>query len=164
MLIRRQLSLFVPSDGSAQLEALRTLLDPVQASLIPAHATLCRETDIGHLTVAGLEARLRSSIARAITLQFGRPVAFHGHGVLLPCIAGDQDFQALRAAILGTPDVRRHAPHITLAHPRNPSRSSNPLALAGELPATLSYTFSSIALIEQLDTTPWRVLLEVGLN
>jgi hypothetical protein len=38
-MIRRQLSLCVAAPESERLEALRTLLDPVQQAPIPVHAT-----------------------------------------------------------------------------------------------------------------------------
>lgn len=47
--IRRQLTLFVPEPRRAHLDALRQTLDPVQASLIGAHVTLCREDEIQDL-------------------------------------------------------------------------------------------------------------------
>jgi hypothetical protein len=68
--MRRQLSLYVPRAEGALLEAVRRVLDPVQAGLIPAHVTLCREDELGHVAAMEIEARLRM----AVTLGFGRPV------------------------------------------------------------------------------------------
>ena len=51
---RTQLSLFVPPAQSAQIETLRRLLDPIQAKLIPAHITLCREDELADFTPAAL--------------------------------------------------------------------------------------------------------------
>jgi 2'-5' RNA ligase len=157
--------MYVPATESCQLEAVRQVLDPVQAALIPAHVTLCREDEIGHLSVTEVEVRLRKSEAQPITLGFGRPVTFQGHGVVLPCVAGEQAFHQLRAQVLGTSAIRRHAPHITLAHPRNPPPSHESVADALGLLENLSFTFDTIASIEQLGTArPWRVLQEFTLT
>jgi 2'-5' RNA ligase superfamily len=155
---RKQLSMYVPSPDGIQLELVREALDPVQAGLIPAHVTLCREDEIDQLSTSEIEATLRSSALRPVTLCFGRPVIFQGHGVLLPCVAGEQAFHQLRTHVLGTTAIRRHAPHITLAHPRNPPSSKSSLADAMGLPDNLSYTFAKIAYIEQIGAAPWRVL------
>jgi 2'-5' RNA ligase len=151
--------MYVPSTEGIQLEALRQVLDPVQAGLIPAHVTLCREDEIGQLSAAEIEARLRRSAAEPITLGFGRPVSFQGHGILLPCVAGEQAFHQLRTQVLGTTAIRRHAPHITLAHPRNPPPLKGSLADAMGLSENLSFTFATIASIEQVAAAlPWRLL------
>jgi hypothetical protein len=157
--------MYVPSTGSAQLEALRQVLDPVQAGLIPAHVTLCREDEIGQLSGAELEARLRGSEAQPVALGFGRPVSFDGHGVLLPCVAGEQAFHHLRTQVLGATAIRRHAPHITLAHPRNPPPGKGSIADAVGLPEILSFTFATIVSIEQTGVaSPWRVLQSFALT
>ncbi len=163
MSTRTQLSLYVPQPAGASLEALRRLLDPIQANLIPAHVTLCREDELAHLPPGELEARLASPKAQPVTLHFGRPVAFDGHGILLPCIAGADDFQALREHLLGS-TARRHAPHLTLAHPRNPKSANNHLAHAESLPTPLSFTFAIVRHIEQTASSPWRVLREFPLQ
>jgi len=155
---RRQLSMYVPSADGVQLESVRKVLDPVQAGLIPAHVTLCREDEIDQLSALEIEARLRSSAVQPVTLCFGRPVIFQGHGVLLPSVAGEQAFHELRTHVLGTTAIRRDAPHITLAHPRNPPPSKSSLADAMGLPDNLSYTFAKIATIEQIGAAPWRML------
>lgn len=158
---RIQLSLYVSSAERALLESVRQLLDPIQARLIPAHVTLCREDELVDVAPALLRARLER--AGAVTLRFGPPEPFHGHGVLLPCVAGDDDFQALRRCVLGGGAVRRHAPHITLAHPRNPKASSNLAANVALLPGDLAFTFSSVCRIEQVGMQPWQVLDEFEL-
>ena len=68
---RNQLTRFAPMPDPEALEATRMLLDPVQASLIAAH----------------------------VTLRFGAAETFSGHGILLPSVAGEQEFQALRQLI-----------------------------------------------------------------
>ena len=48
--------------------------DPVQAGLIPAHVTLCRD-ELGQVSAMEIEARLRMAAAEPVTLGFGRPVS-----------------------------------------------------------------------------------------
>ena len=102
--------------------------------------------------------------AKPLTLQFGRPVVFQGHGILLPCIGGARDFQALREHVLGSCQIRHPAPHITLAHPRNPKSPDNCLANAEVLPEVMSIAFTNVCLIAQTGTTAWRVLQEFALG
>jgi len=161
---RRQLSLFVPVAEGAQLEKVRHELDPVQAALIPAHVTLCREDEIDQLSVSEIKARLQRSAAKPLTLSFGSPVIFQGHGLLLPCVAGEREFHELRTHLLGTTAIRRHAPHITLAHPRNPASTNRTLSDVIGLPYTLSYRFVAITSIEQVGGANWRVLREFMLT
>jgi 2'-5' RNA ligase len=160
MTTRTQLSLYVPSPLSEPLEEIRRRLDPIQRGLIPAHVTLCREDEIAALALGPSEirARLAEAGAAPITLRFGRPESFHGHGVLLPCIDGAREFQALREHVLGSRAIRHPEPHLTLAHPRNPRSPHNDLANAGPLPDDLSITFTTVSLIQQTGPQPWRVL------
>lgn len=155
---RRQLSMYVPAAEGARLESLRQELDPVQAALIPAHVTLCREDELVQWFDSEVEARLQASAAKPLTLSFGPPVIFQGHGILLPCVAGEREFHEVRSQVLATSTIRRHAPHITLAHPRNPPSANRSIANAMRLPYPLSYTFVTIASIEQVGDAPWRVL------
>jgi len=155
--------MYVPTAEGVQLEAARKLLDPVQAGLIPAHVTLCREDEIELMSASELGDRLRSRAMRPVTLCFGPPVIFQEYGVLLPCVAGEQEFHDLRTQVLGTTSIRRHAPHITLAHPRNPPSSGRLFDTIG-IPDTPSYTFATIVFIEQVAAAPWRVLQEYTLS
>jgi len=150
--------MYVPSSSAAELEAIRRIVDPVQSSLIPAHVTLCREDKISQISRTDLRGRLSNAKLKPITLQFGRPEVFSSHGILLNCIGGEDEFQALREHILGRIDIRTPKPHITLAHPRNPKAPGNSLAVASRLPASTSITFDTICLIEQEGTEPWQVL------
>ena len=89
---------------------------------------------------------------------------FDGHGVLLPCVSGEQAFHQLRREALGATAIRRHAPHITLAHPRNPAPAKGSLVDAMGLPDDLSFTFATIVSIEQIEAKlSWRVLREFTL-
>ena len=112
MNIRNQLTLFVPAQNADVLQATRMTFDPVQTRLIAARVTLCREDEIENFSSVKIRACLAASGIKNVTLRFGAPVPFSGHGILLPCIAGEQEFQALRQLVLGTKNPRRQAPHI----------------------------------------------------
>ncbi len=150
--------MYVPEPVASALDAVRRILDPVQSNLIPAHVTLCREDELALVAPAQLANRLADVQATSIKLSFGPPVAFHEHGVLLPCISGEETFCLLREYILGSSTIRYQAPHITLAHPRNPRALGNSLSNAGVLPVPLCVTFSTVMLIEQVGGSAWRVL------
>jgi 2'-5' RNA ligase len=154
--IRLQCSLFVPRDVAADLEAIRRILDPVQSRLIPAHVTLCREDELGALSLDDLQARLRHAPG-PITLRFGPPEAFGEHGLLLPAIGGIDDFQSLRELVLADRGARPHVPHLTLAHPRNPKSAGNSRDATAPLRAGLTIAFDVIQFIEQVDNAPWTV-------
>ena len=161
---RRQLSLGVAEPEASVLEELRRALDPVQQALISAHATFAREGDLG----MGSEVEWRERIADlrepALRLVFGPAETFHEHGILLRCIDGLERFEALRMRVLG-PAVLPLAPHITLAHPRNPRAPGNSLTAARErLPARLELRFDTLNLIEQHNGGRWRVLARAPLK
>lgn len=161
---RTQLTLFVPNPLGAELDAHRSILDPVQASLIATHVTLCREDEIVDLTPDQLTERISMWSATSLTLEFGPPKSFFEHGILLPCISGTDEFHALRCWILDAPNARRQHAHITLAHPRNPRSQGNTSAYMAELPTSLHVTFKMVTLIEQQGHTKWRILHEASLG
>lgn len=161
---RVQLTLFVPPVAAEPLEAARRILDPVQASLIAAHVTLCRDEEAGELAPAILQGRIAASDARPITLRFGPPERFGGHGILMPCIEGNGEFRALRQQVLGTATPVYQAPHITLAHPRNPRAPGNHVANIAGLASGLRLTFSILSRIRQEGLAPWQVLQEYSLD
>lgn len=161
--VRVQVSLFAPPHGGADLEAIRDIVDPVQRRLIPAHVTLCREDELGAISLDALQLRLRHA-SGPLTLQFGPPARFGEHGILMPCIGGTDDFQALREVVLDDRHARPHAPHLTLAHPRNPKAPGNDLSATVALRAGLSLTFEAVHLIEQVDSDPWVVCGTVPLH
>ena len=155
---RRQLSLYVPADVAAPLEAVRRRVDPVQSARIPAHVTLCREDELTPHTLSTLAGLVAREALAALTLRFGAPASFCGHGILLDAVEGVAEYQALRARVLGRTDLRAPQPHLTLAHPRNPRAPGDTLAIAAQLPAGLRITFDTLRLIEQAEGGPWRVL------
>jgi 2'-5' RNA ligase len=158
MASRRQLSLYVPDPIATAVESVRRLLDPLQSRLIPAHVTLCREDELAARGEEALMAALDGICMQPLMLRFGAPVRFSGHGILLPCVFGEEPFAALRQRILGARSIRRQPPHITLAHPRNPRSSGNTLDFDGNLPDEIAVTFTDIRLIEQEDERPWHTL------
>lgn len=155
---RRQLTMFVPAAAGAEVEALRELLDPIQRRLIVAHVTLCREDELAQVPPAELLARLGALTLTPITLQFGAPEVFSGHGILSGSIAGEPVFHALREYLLGSSNIRNHRPHLALAHPRNPRSAGNSASSFARLPRSLTITFSAVCLIEQHAGQPWSVL------
>ncbi len=156
--MRIQLSMYASSGVSTQLEDLRLLLDPVQSSLIPAHVTLCREEELTAPVLHDLRSRLAHASMAQITLVFGPAQAFGDHGILLPCIQGEPQFQALREHVLGRRPERHQTPHLTLAHPRNPKAPGNHIAHTALLPSELRIHFNNVRLIEQRELRPWRVM------
>ncbi len=155
---RRQLTLFVPSPQSAILDALRETLDPIQAGLIPAHVTLCREDEFADAEEDALFHRVRTWRDRSLGLTFGPPRRFLGHGVLLPCDGGADVFGELRRWILPARLLRDPEAHLTLAHPRNPRAPGNTDLAVSACPRALRVEFPSVALIEQHGSGPWVTL------
>lgn len=162
-MIRRQLSLYVEGPQRERLEAVRAAVDPVQAALIPAHVTLCRDEEVAELDADALAQRLRG--AARLQLVFGAAERFSEHGILLPCLAGQDAFHALRQRALGRTDVRHAEAHLTLAHPRNPRAAGNDLAVTREcLSDRLELCFDSVKLIEQRKGGRWSVLTTAKLT
>ncbi|MEO7793705.1 MAG: 2'-5' RNA ligase family protein, partial [Thermoanaerobaculia bacterium] len=149
---------FLVGETAAPVEAVRRVVDPVQYRLIPAHVTLCREEEVAALPEEEIEARLASGPARRLMLEFGSPEPFLGHGIRLKCVAGGTDYQRLRELVLGSKEIARPRPHITLAHPRNPPDAGNSLEIASKLPQRWQARFSWLHLIEQEGVQPWRRL------
>jgi 2'-5' RNA ligase len=161
---RTQFTLFVPPSVAEILEPLRRTLDPVQSRLISAHGTLCREDELEDLSPDEIGARLKKAPPTPLTLTFGMARVFQDHGVLLPCVAGAVDFQALRNIILGTKRARRHEPHLTLAHPRNPRAPGNKPATLLKVPSSLCVTFTTVSLIHQHVGEPWCEVREYAVS
>ncbi len=155
---RDQLSLFIEGPGGDCMNTLRRQLDPIQASLIPAHVTLCREDELDGLTPEVIATRLAG--AAPVSLCFGVPERFGGHGILLPCIAGQVEFDALRRRALAQPTVRQQSAHVTLAHPRNPRSAGNHLPA---MDTRLIAAFAAVRWIRQVGTSPWQTLMRVAL-
>ncbi|MCC6244828.1 MAG: 2'-5' RNA ligase family protein [Gemmatimonadaceae bacterium] len=163
-ILRRQLTLFVPAPWCAHLDALRQTLDPIQASRIAAHVTLCREDEIAHADASSLLLRVTTWADGPLRLTFGSPQRFDGHGILLPCKHGAGEFHALREWVLNRSGVRTHAAHITLAHPRNPRAPGNTDAALATCQQSLELPFATVALIEQHGNAPWNIIQQATLG
>lgn len=155
---RVQLSLYVPEPQAATINAVRRILDPIQNQLIPAHVTLCREDELESISFDEIKPRVAVFPLASLTLTFDRPQSFSSHGILLPCIAGEESFANLRRCLLGIARIRHHSPHITLAHPRNPKAIGNCLEIANQLPDRMQITFRLVFRIEQNGSDPWQIL------
>ena len=160
--IRKQLSLYVPADAAKEIEAVRKVVDPIQSNLIPAHVTLCREDELSDF--AAIKARLAHIPLKPITLRFGKPEIFSGHGLLLNYIDGEDEFRLLREYLLTSKNISNQSPHITLAHSRNPKSSGNSLGNTSRLPEIIKIIFPTIYLIEQVESEPWQVLEKYELS
>ncbi len=104
--------------------------------------------------------RLAGWTSVPLKLSFGPPQRFHGHGILLPCVAGLEPFQQLREHVLQDQTARKHGAHITLAHPRNPRSLGNTEDALVDCPQSLHIECSAAALIEQAAGAAWLTLWE----
>lgn len=155
--VRRQLTLFLPAPQGPALDTLRAVLDPVQADLIAAHVTLCREDELARWDWPALQARLQAWPGGPLELGVGPPQRFDGHGLLLPCIHGQDAFQALRCWVLQDEAARPHDAHVTLAHPRNPRAVGNVDEALRQVPTSVRVRCRVASWIEQLPARPWQV-------
>lgn len=156
---RRQVSAYLR--GVPELEALRQRFNPMQARLIPAHVTLCREDEV-HDWVA-LAQRIEASLPLRWSMSFGGPVR-DGDMAYLPVVEGRDTFDALRERWLGGfgEKVRKHDPHVTLIHPRNGQCTE---AILAELESRLkpfTIEFREVLVIEQNEGGPWEVVQAFG--
>lgn len=153
---RRQASLFLADQF--QLESLRLRYNPVQARLIPAHVTFCREDEVADWDA--LRASLESLCPFEIVLRFGEPVR-EDNFVFLPVIEGHDQFHEFRCAILGN-DARRHVPHVTMIHPRNGTCTDQIFTDITDTVSSFQYTFREVVLIEQEGHGVWKTITRVG--
>lgn len=154
---RRQASLFLPD--RFRIEALRLRYNPVQARLIPAHVTLCREDEVTDWDA--VHARLESLLPFEITLSFGTPVREQDF-VYLPVRDGLADYHDFRCTILQK-DARKQIPHVTLVHPRNGTCTDPIFAdISANISSPFQLTFREVTLIEQDDGRVWHVISRVG--
>lgn len=155
-MIRRQASLYLRE--VPHIEALRLRHNPLQARLIPAHVTLCREDEVSDWGV--LRGRLESLCPLELVLEFGPPLR-DDNFVYLPVLSGLEQFHGLRRDLLDQ-EPRTQTPHLTLIHPRNGTCTDEVFA---EIAASISpfpATFREVKIIEQRDAGVWRVVARVG--
>lgn len=65
-----QLTPFLPAGPSVVVEEIRHLVDPVQAGLIAAHVTLCREHELEAIADIEVQTRLRAWTHGPLTMTF----------------------------------------------------------------------------------------------
>lgn len=138
---------------------MRHRYNPIQARLIPAHVTLCREDEVTDW--AAFQANLEALRPFELTLTFGPPIRDRDF-VFLPVCGGLDDFQAFRRKLLPQ-EPRNHTPHVTLIHPRNGSCTDEIFEeLTASLGSPFQCTFREVMLIEQEDGGVWRLISRVG--
>ncbi|MCC6512140.1 MAG: hypothetical protein IT423_23790 [Pirellulaceae bacterium] len=154
--IRRQATLFFNNAPTA-LTHCRYQYNRIQADLIAAHVTLCREDEV--VDWSAFEQRVASIGQVHLEMKFGRPVR-DGNSVLLPAIEGVEAFGALRRTLLsdGTSEPRPMNAHVTIIHPRNGICTDAIFMEVSQILQPFSWTFSEIALIEQQHGGPWTTL------
>ncbi len=160
--IRHQLTLFVPVPAAAVLESVRSIVDPIQASLIRAHVTFLREDEIPEHHWQELIRNLQSP-EFPLTLTFGEPERSVDHGILMRCHQGQAEFQRLRCRMFEHLIARELSAHLTLAHPRNPKAPGNSLENTCPLKDGLTVSFEELTLIRQAGNDPWQTLRTVRL-
>ncbi len=156
---RTQLTLFVPENVSAAIEAIRCHYNPVQHNLIAAHVTLCREDELTDM--AKVLHNLEQLNFPSVSIRFGKPERFdEGKGVLLPCLEEDTLFQELRKAVLkvAIEKPRNHQPHLTLMHPRNSLCTDELFFEISNLELPDYIQFNKISLIEQKHGNAWTII------
>ncbi len=147
--IRRQASLFLPNAQS--IETLRDKFNPLQARLIPAHVTLCREDEVDDWSA--FQRIVEQQLPIEIELGFGAPIR-DGNLVLIPAISGIERFDEVRRRLLGG-KPRKQDPHITIIHPRNGICSEEALEVIEATLRPFTAIFREVSLIEQTNGGPW---------
>lgn len=160
---RTQLTLFVTTEESVEIEKIRKKYNPEQFSLIRSHVTLCREEELTDLS-ATLKT-LEDISASEIIIKFGPAERFaNGDGVLMPGLGDNTSFQKLRKLVLRENAVIiKHEPHITLMHPRNSTCTDAIFSEIGKYTIPQKLKFDRISLIKQENGKAWEVLKEFDL-
>ncbi|MBL8890319.1 MAG: hypothetical protein JNL67_10100 [Planctomycetaceae bacterium] len=155
---RRQASLFL--SDQTKIESLRLRYNPVQAQLIPAHVTLCREDEVTDW--GALRTKLELLVPFELTLEFGIPVRENDF-VYLPVVAGVEAYQELRCKILSK-EARLPMPHLTMIHPRNGTCTDEIFTeMRAAIDSPFQFTFREVRLIEQEGAGVWQVISRVGI-
>lgn len=157
--IRRQLSLFIPSEQAIPIEAFRHTYNPAQHQLIPVHVTLCREDELIDWPI--IASNLRHHPFSPIVLEFRSPRRFSGgKGLSMEPANTYETFTQLRKRVLrgAISQPRDHVPHITLIHPRNGICTDEIWMEIQDIQLPTTFSFPSISLIEQINGGKWKVL------
>jgi 2'-5' RNA ligase len=144
-----------------EIEDLRLRFNPIQARLIPAHVTLCREDEVADWRQ--LEERINLLMPIQVTIGFGGPFR-DGNLVMLPAVSGVEQFDQLREELIadGSKKPRKQSPHITIIHPRNGTCTDGVFEEIKTRMQPFEWTFKSINLIEQTDGGPWTTFAKFG--
>jgi len=156
---RIQLTLFIPDQYAVAFEKVRKTYNPEQYKLIHAHVTLCREDELDQIDDVVLN--LEQLQFECFAINLGAVERFsQGKGVLLPTIGDNEVFQKLRSTVLKgiIEQPRKHAPHITLMHPRNASCTDEIFESIQKNSFPQQITFDEISLIEQEIGEKWQIL------
>lgn len=158
---RLQLTLFLNTTEASQIETIRERFNPTQFHLIPAHVTLCRETELTDLET--VLHRLNTLAFQPFRLDFDTPIRVeNGKGVLLPCL-NEAKFHELRNLLLPNTTEMPSA-HITLMHPRNATCTDAIFAEIRHYPLPTQFHFATICLIQQENGGKWEILQSVELK
>lgn len=156
--IRRQLTMFVPHPDATAIESIRSHYNPAQRAIIDSHVTLCREDELTSLDQVLQNLKILQQ--PPLTIRFGDIIPSEGgKGVLLPAVAGREEFHRVRQILLQdiTNNPREMEPHITLMHPRNSTCNDAIFEEIRSYKLPKVIQFDAISLIEQVDGGPWQV-------
>lgn len=162
---RIQLTLFIDTHQSGEIEKIRKEFNPRQYELIKSHVTLCREHELE--PIEKVIQNLEKLNYTWVTIDFGSAVrSCDDKGVLIPATGHNEPFQKLREFILQgvVNNPGKQEPHITLMHPRNSTCTDNVFQQIEKMELPGKITFRKISLIEQEEQNRWRVLKEYALK
>lgn len=126
----------------------------MQASLIAAHVTLCRDDEV--LEWSALQDRAHQMSEFEVSLRFGAPVR-EQNLVYLPVVGSTESFDKLRLQVLDDETCRIQEPHITLIHPRNGICTDATFeAIQSLFNEELNIAFRELTFIEKIGEQPWR--------
>jgi hypothetical protein len=156
---RRQLTLFVDTKYSKEIEKIRQEYNPVQYDLIKAHVTLCREDELENS--AQIAENLASLNHEPITIHFDKIIRFSDEqGVCISALPDNSEYHSLRNAILKNTGMRFPEPHITLMHPRNASCTNEIFETIRRMKFPEQIRFDRISFIEQASGGKWNIVNE----
>lgn len=161
---RKQLTLFLNEKYSNEIEKIRQKFNPIQASLIKSHVTLCREDEIEN--ISEIIKNLKSLDTKILEIKFDKILRFsEGKGALIAANKNNAEYQNLRKLILenSNSEVRLSEPHITLMHPRNSTCTDEIFEEIIKINFSKSMKFEKISLIEQKNNGIWKVLEEFNI-
>lgn len=156
--VRYQLTLFV-TESADTIELVRRNYNPLQADLIPAHVTLCRENELANLK--DIERNLSLLYLPPVTVEFGTPKRFaDDKGLLLPGTGPNTEYHELRKKLLKTTAEEYHPnePHITLIHPRNGTCTDAIYQEVMKMQFPASITFDECCLVKQEGNNVWEII------